>query len=162
MCYNVQSVGEMNAKRRKAIEVQLEKAAEACAERGAQLTNLRRLVLKLILDAEGATTAYQLLDRLRATYPGAAPPTVYRALDFLMEQRLIHKVEQLNAFIACSDTDHLHSVQFLICRECGLVAEMGDRTTERALERAAQREGFHLVNAVVEIEGTCATCSRPA
>ena len=63
----------MNAKRRKAIEVQLEKAAEACAERGAQLTNLRRQVLKLILDAEGPTTAYQLLDRLRATHPGAVP-----------------------------------------------------------------------------------------
>jgi Fur family transcriptional regulator, zinc uptake regulator len=152
----------MNAKRRKAIEIQLEKVAEACAERRAQLTKLRRLVLKLILEAAGPTTAYQLLDRLRATHQGAAPPTVYRALDFLMEHGLIHKVERLNAFIACSDTDHPHAVQILICGKCGTVAEMEDRAAERALERAAQREGFHLVNAVVEIEGTCATCSRPA
>jgi Fur family transcriptional regulator, zinc uptake regulator len=152
----------MNAKRRKATDIKLEKAAKACAERGAQLTKLRRLVLKLILEAEGPTTAYRLLDRLRASHQGAVPPTVYRALDFLMEQRLIHKVERLNAFIACSDTDHPHAVQFLICRQCGTVAEMEDRAAERALERAAQREGFHLANAVVEIEGTCATCSEAA
>jgi Fur family zinc uptake transcriptional regulator len=81
----------MNAKRRNVIEVQLEKVADACAERGAQLTNLRRLVLKPILDAEGSTTAYQLLDRLRPTHPGAVPPTFYRALDVLMDQHLIHK-----------------------------------------------------------------------
>jgi Fur family transcriptional regulator, zinc uptake regulator len=132
----------MKAKRRKAIEVQLEKAAAACAERGAQLTNLRRLVLKLILDAEGPTTAYQLLDRLRAIHPGAVPPTVYRALDFLMEQHLIHKIERLNHFIACSDTDHPHSVQFLICRKCGTVAELEDRTAERALERPRSAKVF--------------------
>jgi Fur family zinc uptake transcriptional regulator len=145
----------MGGKRQKAIEIQLEKAADACAERGAQLTKLRRLVLKLILEAEGPTTAYELLDRLRATHQGAAPPTAYRALDFLMEQRLIHKIERLSAFIACVDTDHPHAVQFLICRKCGTVAEMDDRAT-------AQREGFRLVNAVVEIEGTCATCSESA
>ncbi len=153
----------MNAKRQKVTEFQLEKAAKACAGRGAQLTKLRRLVLKLILQAEGPTTAYQLLDRLRATHQGAAaPPTIYRALDFLMEQRLIHKIERLSAFIACSDAGHPHAVQFLICRKCGTVAEMEDRAAERALERAAQREGFDLENAVVEIEGTCAICSEPA
>jgi Fur family transcriptional regulator, zinc uptake regulator len=151
----------MNAKRRSAIEIQLEKTAEACAQRGAQLTKLRRLVLNLILEADGPTTAYQLLDPMRATHHGAAPPTVYRALDFLMEQGLFHRVERLNAFIACSDADHPHAFQFLICGKCGTVAEMEDRAAEKALERAAQREGFHLMNAVVEIEGTCATCSRP-
>jgi Fur family transcriptional regulator, zinc uptake regulator len=107
------------------------------------------------------TTAHQLLDRMHATHHGAAPPTVYRALDFLMEQGLFHRVERLNAFIACSDADHPHAFQFLICGKCGTVAEMEDRAAEKALERAAQREGFHLMNAVVEIEGTCATCSRP-
>jgi Fur family zinc uptake transcriptional regulator len=151
----------MNSKRRQTIEIQLESAAQECQRRGAQLTKLRRSVLTLILEAEGPTTAYQLLDRLRATHKGAAPPTIYRALDFLMEQRLIHKVERLNAFIACADPDHPHPIQFLICHQCGTVAEMEDGAAERALERAAMREGFHLANAVVEIEGTCAACFQP-
>ena len=152
----------MNLKRRRAIETQLESATQACQRRGAQLTKLRRSVLTLILEADGPTTAYQLLDRLRATHKGAVPPTIYRALDFLMAQRLIHKVERLNAFVACADSERPHPVQFLICRQCGTVAEMEDDAAERALARAAKREGFHLANAVVEIEGTCATCFQPA
>jgi Fur family transcriptional regulator, zinc uptake regulator len=151
----------MNLKRRRAIEMQLESAAQACHRRGAQLTKLRRSVLALILEADGPTTAYQLLDRLRATHKAAVPPTIYRALDFLMDQRLVHKVERLNAFVACADSERPHPVQFLICRQCGTVAEMEDDAAERALERAANREGFHLANAVVEIEGTCATCFQP-
>jgi len=152
----------MNSKQRRAIDTQLESAAQACDRRGAKLTKLRRLVLTLILEAEGPTTAYQLLDRLRAIHKGAVPPTIYRALDFLMEQRLIHKIERLNAFVACADSERPHPVQFLICRQCGTVAEMEDGAAERALERAAKREGFQLANAVVEIEGTCATCFQPS
>ncbi|MGH7033166.1 MAG: transcriptional repressor [Stellaceae bacterium] len=152
----------MNAKERRAIAAQLESAAQLCAGRGAQLTELRRRVLSLILEAEAPPTAYQLLDRLRKTRKGAVPPTIYRALDFLMEQRLIHKVERLNAFIACIETGHEHPVQFLICGECGRVAEIEDRTATKALQHAAKREGFHLRDAVVEIEGTCAACFHPA
>jgi Fur family transcriptional regulator, zinc uptake regulator len=152
----------MNAKRRNVIEAQLDEASRACARRGAQLTELRRQVLGLILEAEGPLTAYQLLDRLRKTRTGAVPPTVYRALDFLLDQELIHKVERLNAFIACTGTRHRHPVQFLICRDCGTVAEIDDRAAAQALNAAAEREGFHPRSAVVEIEGTCASCFSPA
>src|SRR5579863_5300595 len=116
----------MNAKGRCTVRMQLEMAAEACARRGAQLTELRRQVLGLILEADGPLTAYQLLDRLRETRKGAVPPTIYRALDFLMAQRLIHKLERLNAFIPCAESGHQHAVQFLICRQCGRVAEIED------------------------------------
>lgn len=152
----------MNAKERRAIGAQLDRAAQACSRQGARLTELRRRVLCLILEAECPLTAYQLLDRLKETHKGAVPPTIYRALDFLMEQRLIHKVERLNAFIPCAETGHQHPVQFLICRECGRVAEIDNRTSTKALEHAAEREGFHLRNAVVEIEGTCAACFHPS
>jgi Fur family transcriptional regulator, zinc uptake regulator len=152
----------MNAKRRRAIPIQLDKAAQTCAERGAQLTELRRQVLALILEGDGPLTAYQLLDRLRETRKRAVPPTVYRALDFLMEQRLIHKLERLNAFIACTDTGHYHPVQFLICRQCGTVAEIEDRAAAQALEHVAEQQGFHPRSTVVEIEGTCAACFHPA
>lgn len=152
----------MNAKRRHAIRAQLESAAAACATRGAQLTELRRQVLSLILEAEGPLTAYQLLDRLRHSRKGAVPPTVYRALDFLMAQQLIHKLERLNAFIPCAESGHPHPVQFLICRQCGTVAEIEDHAASEALEHAAERQGFHPRNTVVEIEGTCAQCYHPA
>ncbi len=82
---------------------------------------------------------------------------------FLMEQRLIHKVERLNAFIPCTEAGHHdHPVQFLICRKCGTVAEIEDRAVSVALEQAAQREGFRPARAMVELDGTCAACSHRA
>jgi Fur family zinc uptake transcriptional regulator len=146
------------AKRRRAIRSELERAAQACERRGSNLTELRQLVLRLVLEAEGPSTAYQLLDRLKQIHERAVPPTIYRALDFLMEQRLIHRVERLNAFVPCTETGHLHPAQFLICRRCGTVAEIEDRAAAKALEQAAERKGFHPGNAMVEIEGTCADC----
>ena len=151
----------MNAKQRRAVEAQLERAAEIATRHGAQLTELRRQVLSLILQADGPLTAYQLLDRLRETRKGAVPPTVYRALDFLLEQRLIHKVERLNAYIACIESGHPHPAQFLICGTCGAVTEIEDRAAAAALQHAAEQQGFHTRNAVVEIEGTCALCFHP-
>ena len=98
------------------INDRLEAAAAICRGNGAQLTELRRLVLSLILEADGPLTAYQLLDQLKQIRKGAVPPTVYRALDFLSENHLIHRLERLNAFVPCAEADHgHHAVQFLIC-----------------------------------------------
>jgi len=153
----------MSTKDRAQIEARLDAAAEVCAGNGAQLTELRRSVLDLILQADGALTAYRLLDRLQETRKGAVPPTIYRALDFLLKQGLIHRVERLNAFVPCSDAgQHRHVAQFLICSACGTVAEIEDHAVAQALARAAARAGFHPGNAVVEIDGTCAACARSA
>lgn len=152
----------MTAKGRRGVTAQLERAATACARDGAQLTELRRCVLGLVLEADGPVTAYQLLDRLRKIRKGAVPPTVYRALEFLLEQGLIHRLERLNAFIPCAETGHRHVAQFLICRECGAVAEIDDQAAARALAHAAERKGFRARETVVEIEGTCAACARAA
>lgn len=153
----------MDQRSRRAVEAQLDAAALACTRQGAQLTELRRCVLALILEAKSPLTAYQLLDRLKETRKGAVPPTIYRALDFLMEQRLVHKVERLNAFIPCIEAGHHHhAVQFLICRKCGTVAEIEDRAVSEALEHAAEREGFHPSHAIVELDGICAACSHPS
>ena len=148
------------------VEAGLDRAAAACARRGAQLTELRRQVLRLILAAEQPVGAYALLDRLKAERPGAAPPTVYRALDFLLEQGLIHRVERLNAFIGCGEAGHApgsahphdHPHQFLICRDCGSTTELTDGAVVEALAQAAARAGFTAARATVEIEGTCARC----
>lgn len=144
---------------------QLHEAEEACLRRGAKLTPLRRQVLELILEAEAPIGAYALLDRLKAGRPGAAPPTVYRALDFLLEQGLVHKVERLNAFIGCAEAghghahDHGHPHQFLICRRCGTTVEIADDAVAHAIAAAAARAGFAAAEATVEIEGTCARCA---
>lgn len=151
----------MTAEFRQGIDARLDTAALACAQGGAQLTPLRRAVLALILEAEGPLTAYQLLDRLRQTRPGAVPPTIYRALQFLLDRKLVHRIESLNAFVPCADPGHhTHPVQFLICRQCGTVAEVEDRAVSRALAHAAERQGFRPGNAVVEMRGTCAACAR--
>jgi Fur family transcriptional regulator, zinc uptake regulator len=153
----------MSSTERPAIRARLDQAAQICAANGAQLTELRRRVLGLILEAPNPLTAYQLLDRLRETRGRAVPPTVYRSLDFLVGQRLIHKLERLSAFVPCIETGHEHQAQFLICSECGTVAEIDDQAAASALEDAAEREGFHPRHTVIEIEGTCAACSaRPA
>jgi Fur family transcriptional regulator, zinc uptake regulator len=151
-------------------EASLDRAAALCARRGAQLTALRREVLRLVLESEAPVGAYALLDRLKASRAGAAPPTVYRALDFLVEQGLIHKVERLNAFIGCTDAldhpedcgcgeAHDHPHQFLICDRCGATAEISDPGVALALARAARAAGFAPRRATVEVEGLCGRCA---
>ena len=141
------------------IERRLDAAADSCLRDGVRFTDLRRHVLSFVLEADGPVTAYALLERLRGTRWNAAPPTVYRALEFLLQRGLVHRVERLNAFIGCDEgAAHEHAVQFLICRRCGTVAEIEDRAVSKALERAAGRQGFQPRAAVVELEGTCAAC----
>ena len=141
----------------------IEAAVTSCARQGVALTELRRQVFGLILEAGTPVTAYQLLDRLKKTRKGAVPPTIYRALDFLLARRLIHKIESLNAFIPCIDPAHgSHSAQFLICRTCGAVVEVEDRAISRALGNAVARQGFHATHALIEVTGECAACVAAA
>lgn len=136
-----------------------------CAARGARLTDLRRQVLGLILDSEQPVGAYELLERLRRTRDNAAPPTVYRALDFLLEHGLIHKLERLSAFVGCVAHDHpghqgdAHAAEFLICLSCKRVVEIEDNEIMQAMAEAAGRAGFSISRATIEAEGVCADCA---
>jgi len=146
------------------MDAMLDRAAAQCATRGAQLTPLRRQVLRLVLAAEQPMGAYALLDQLREERGVAAPPTVYRALDFLLEQGLIHKLERLNAFLPCVEAGHAHAGhdhqhQFLICKSCGATTELTDHAVAHALEAAAARIGFRPERMTVEVEGVCARCA---
>lgn len=145
------------------IQRRLDDTAAACARDGVRFTDIRRSVLAIILDSPGPVSAYALLDRLRESRRTAAPPTVYRALDFLLQQRLIHRVERLNAFVGCGETGpHDHPAQFLICRTCGTVAELDDHAVSHALQAAARAAGFAAAQTTVEMEGICASCSGAA
>ncbi len=144
-------------------EAMLARAAALCQSRGARLTDLRRDVLGLILEDAGPAGAYELLDRLRTRRGPAAPPTVYRALDFLLAQGLVHKIERLAAYVGCvEDAGHSHAAQFLICRACRQVREIEDAGLAAALNAAAARAGFTVGRATVEAEGLCAACAAAA
>ncbi len=136
-------------------------AAEAlCRRRGMRFTRLRRRILELVWEQHQPVKAYDLLARLREERAGAAPPTVYRTLDFLLQQGLIHRVESLNAYIGCGEPGHRHPVQLLVCRGCSAVAELADEEIARLLQRKAGALGFQADTAVVELEGVCPQCSR--
>lgn len=142
------------------LPAQLRIAEQICAQNGAQLTALRREVLELILKANAPLTAYQLLDQLKLTRKSAVPPTIYRSLEFLLENGLIHKIERLNAFVSCADADHQHAdAQFLICKRCGTVVELEDHDISAALAKAVSQHNFTPSRAVVEIDGLCAKCA---
>ena len=151
------------AAERTEIDGRLEAAAEACARDGIRFTELRREILALILGARGPLGAYELLDRLRQTRKGAAPPTIYRGLEFLLARGLIHRVERLNAFVGCPDGHrHPHPVQFLICKSCGAVDELEDAAIAAAVGAAAGRHGFRPGFTTIEVEGVCASCAATA
>lgn len=137
----------------------LQRAEALCRKRGARLTDQRKTVLRLLCESEKPMSAYELLDGLRDTIRNPAPPTVYRALDFLLEQGLVHKLESLHAFVGCSHPEHPHASQFLICGDCGEVAEVEDPTITKSLQAAGKAAGFRTERPVVELLGTCANCA---
>lgn len=140
----------------------LDRAEQLCQARGAKLTGLRRQVLALVLEVRHPVGAYDLIERMSAGQRRVAPPTVYRALDFLREQGLVHRIDSLNAFIGCASPGRGHEAQFLICRGCRNVAEISDPDLAEVLERAASRAGFRLEQRTVELSGLCRACAGGA
>jgi Fe2+/Zn2+ uptake regulation proteins len=138
-------------------------AAEAeCRRRGARLTDVRRRVLELVWRGHAPVGAYALLEQLGREGFCAAPPTVYRALDFLLAHGLIHRIERLNAYAGCSRPGVPHAGQFLLCTACGSAAELDDPAIEQAISAAALRLGFALTGQTVEADGLCPDCRRRA
>ena len=138
-------------------------AAEAhCAEHRLHLTPVRRRVLEILLSGHKAMGAYDILAQLGAEGLGSQPPVVYRALDFLVSNGFVHKIEKLNAYIACTLPGQRHSPAFMICRRCGAVAEAETNPARGALGSAARDAGFRIETALVEAEGLCPACLRAA
>ena len=137
----------------------LGRAELLCRSRGVRLTPQRRRVLEILCASDRPLGAYEILDAMRGPAPGTAPPTVYRALEFLLEQGLVHKLETLHAFVGCNHPEHPHSSQFLICAECGQVKELEDEAVGRSLGSAAAERGFQARRRVVEVIGTCSRCA---
>lgn len=155
----IQNFTEPNHDHAACVDDALARAETLCRHRGERLTPLRKRVLELVWQSHHPVKAYDLLERLaegRGKRP--APPTVYRALEFLRDAGLVHKIESLNAFIGCAKPDRRHSAQFLICIDCGAVAEMDDPNLSAAIGANAKRLGFAVEQETVEVEGRCAAC----
>ncbi len=133
-------------------------AEQVCDERGLRLTKIRRRVLELVWGSHEPVKAYDILDKLKGEHQAAAPPTVYRALEFLLQERLIHRIESLNAYLGCGKPCQHHSGQFLICLECGRVAEMDNHEVSELLREKAEALGFTVDHEIIEIAGLCNKC----
>lgn len=136
----------------------MEAAERVCRQRGLRFTSLRRRVLGLVWDSHKPAGAYEILERLGEQGKAAAPPTVYRALEFLIDAGLVHRLDSLNAFIGCPDPSGSHAGQFLICSQCRSVVELDDPDIERLVRSRAKRLGFTAVNQMLEIQGLCSDC----
>lgn len=140
----------------------LRDAERICVKRGGRLTSARKEVLTLLLQADGPAKAYDLMAQIKGNGP-AKPPTIYRALDFLMDMGLAHRIESLNAFVACGHWGHGHSAVFLICETCGWSGEMHADQSVKKLTQEVAAVGFEVRSSVIEIRGQCGQCvSRDA
>jgi len=137
-------------------------AAEVCAARGLNLTPVRKRILEIVWRAHEPIGAYDILAELAKERDKAAPPTVYRALEFLMDAGLVHRIDSLNAFLGCDAPERTHVAQFLVCRRCHRVAEIDDPALNRALAEKSRSIGFRIEPSSLEIKGLCNECAAPA
>ncbi len=140
----------------------LQEAEVICRRRGVRLTPARKRVLELIWESHTPLGAYELLEQLAREQRSAKPPTVYRALAFLVEQSLVHRIDSRNAFVGCALRPGPHRAGFLICQACGNVAEFDDMRIADAINDLATESQFVIKRQTVELAGTCQRCVAAA
>lgn len=143
------------------IDQTLAAATSYCAENKLKFTPVRRRALEILLREHRALAAYDLLAHLAADGLGSQPPVAYRALDFLTSTGFAHKIERLNAYVACSHLGADHAPAFLICRACKAIAEAETDLSQGRLDATANAAGFQIERTIVEVEGLCPDCQDP-
>ncbi|PPB80543.1 Fur family zinc uptake transcriptional regulator [Albidovulum inexpectatum] len=137
----------------------LDRAEKLSEARGVRLTPVRRRTLEILLESHRAMGAYEVLERLAQDGFGHQPPVAYRALDFLVEHGLAHRIRRLNAFAACMAPGQTHNPVFFICRACQSVAESSTPELRDRIDAAADAIGFEVERANVEALGLCPACA---
>jgi Fur family transcriptional regulator, zinc uptake regulator len=127
-----------------------------------RMTPVRRRVLEILLSQHRALGAYEVLEQLAQGGFGNQPPVAYRALEFLVEQGFAHRIDRLNAFVACMHPGEAHAPAFLICRNCRAVAEAPAKPVRTALNKAAGSLGFQVEGSSIEAVGLCPQCQAAA
>ena len=141
------------------IDDALSAAEQLCTRHGRKLTPLRRRVLELIWSRHEPARAYDILEQLDTEGRSGAPPTVYRALAFLLANGLVHRIQSLNAYVGCGEPATAHAGQFLICRDCNAVGELDDPEIEALIAEKAGATGFDVERQTIEIMGLCPDCA---
>lgn len=134
--------------------------ASFCVSNNIRLTELRKEVLSIILNSNKAISAYEILPLLKNREKPAAPPTVYRTLDFLLENGFIHRLSSINAYIPCCHPRDVHTSAFLICNDCNSVFELSKKPLFNELEAVLQLHEFTAHQSVVEVFGLCGSCKH--
>ncbi|MGH1374273.1 MAG: Fur family transcriptional regulator [Cellvibrionaceae bacterium] len=141
------------------ISTAMDTAKEVCAKNGARLTPLREQVFRLVWNSHQPLGAYALMEMLaQQSTRKVAPPTVYRALEFLLEQGLIHRINMLNAFVGCTHPDAEHANNFLICESCGVAIEFSASPLQKSINQTAADFGFTINAQSIELMGSCQQC----
>ena len=141
------------------IKKRLKKLEEHCKNNGLRVTEPRLLAYRAVLEAKKPPTAYDVLDAMAKTLNDPKPPTAYRALEFLIENHFIHRIESLNAYVACAEDHHHRGSQFLICDHCGRVEEVHLCSLPSGLKKQALDKGFDITYWNAELHGCCASCN---
>ncbi|MEM7196644.1 MAG: transcriptional repressor, partial [Pseudomonadota bacterium] len=138
----------------------MDKAEKLCQQKEQRFTPIRRKVLEIIWSSHEPVSAYDLLRELRIHKKNAEAPTVYRALEFLQSNDLIHRIETLNSFVGCNHPETSHISQFLICEACNQVAELTEPGVHERIHARADELGFRINQQTVELIGICSACSN--
>lgn len=136
----------------------LDQAAKLCKEKDVRFTAIRKQVLKLIWQSHKPVGAYELLPQLEKAGFNSAPPTVYRALEFLLDMNLIHRINSLNAFVGCSHPEQSHSSCFFICQSCGVAQELHSDPLTQMSRKLEKELGIKVNENVAEFSGICPPC----
>lgn len=136
----------------------LGRADVLAAERGVRLTPVRRRVLEILLERHRALGAYEVLERLARDGFGNQPPVAYRALEFLVDNGLVHRIQRLNAYLACMHPGEAHAPAFLICGTCNAVAEAPADAARKGVDGAAKALGFKVERVTIGALGLCPAC----
>ncbi len=135
------------------------RAEQTCAQRGTRLTEQRKEVLASVGESHSAVGAYEIIERMSYGGTRPAPITIYRALDFLLEHDLVHKIESRNAYVACTGGHANNHPTLLICDKCGIVDEVIEPVTNNSLQSTAATKHFAVNKTVIELSGTCNQCA---
>lgn len=131
-----------------------------CEAHQIRLTPLRKKILGLLIDAKQPMTAYSVLDALRKSKPKAQVMSVYRVLDYLCTSGLVHRIENLNAFIPCRHLFERHTSQWLICEKCGDTEECALPIFSKGIDAIEEQSGFTVNNSTIELIGLCKSCQK--
>lgn len=140
------------------IDDALKKAEKICRNKGLKFTKLRHRVLKLIWKSHGYVKAYDLLEELKKIDNSAKPPTIYRTLDFLIDNGFIHRIQSLNAFVGCSHPQKHKECYFLICKDCQNIEECCSEKIEKFVSSTSGKNNFLPSKVTLEISGVCQEC----